>query len=159
MKYCGTPPIPHIYALREALDMLNEEGLENAWWRHAVLADAVRAAVGAWSAPGTLELAILDSNARSNAVTTILTGTVDPERLRRITESGAGLTLGIGIGDSKERAFRIGHMGHLNPMMVLGTLGTIEATLLQMGSRIGGSGVAAAAASIAPHLTATTSTE
>jgi alanine-glyoxylate transaminase/serine-glyoxylate transaminase/serine-pyruvate transaminase len=78
-------------------------------------------------------------------VTTILKGTIDVERLR----AGAaelGLTLGVGIGEFEGRAFRIGHMGHLNPPMVLGTLGTIEAVLLAAGAPMGGSGVAAAAA-------------
>jgi alanine-glyoxylate transaminase / serine-glyoxylate transaminase / serine-pyruvate transaminase len=63
-----------------------------------------------------------------------------------VCEEHAGLTLGVGLGPFEGRAFRIGHMGHLNPPMVLGTLGTIEAALLATGSPIGGSGVAAAAA-------------
>jgi alanine-glyoxylate transaminase/serine-glyoxylate transaminase/serine-pyruvate transaminase len=79
-------------------------------------------------------------------VTTILAGTVDPDRLRGTCEQQAGLTLGVGLGPFEGRAFRIGHMGHLNPPMVLGTLGTIEAALLAAGAPIGGSGVAAAAA-------------
>jgi alanine-glyoxylate transaminase/serine-glyoxylate transaminase/serine-pyruvate transaminase len=55
-----------------------------------------------------------------------------------------GVTLGLGIGADTAR-FRIGHMGHLNPPMLLGTLGTIEAALHSLGVPTGGSGVAAAA--------------
>ncbi|HEX6786009.1 MAG TPA: aminotransferase class V-fold PLP-dependent enzyme [Acidimicrobiales bacterium] len=146
LRYCGTPPISHLYGLREALSMLEEEGLEAVWARHAVLANVIHAAVEAWAAPGGLELNILDPAARSNAVTTILAGTVDPDRLRATCEQQAGLTLGVGLGPFEGRAFRIGHMGHLNPTMVLGTLGTIEAALLAAGAPLGGSGVAAAAA-------------
>ncbi len=152
VKYCGTPPIQHVFALREALDMLIEEGLENVWWRHQVLADAVRSAVDAWSTPDGLSLAIEVPTARSNAVTTIRTGSVDPDRLREIAEEGAGLVLGIDLNDSPIRSFRIGHMGHLNPAMLLGTLATVESVLIGMGAELGGSGAAAAAASIAPHL-------
>ena len=152
VKYCGTPPIPHIFALREALDMIDEEGLENVWWRHQVLADGVRAAVDAWQTPDGLRLAAIDPAARSNAVTTITTGAVDPDRLRAAAEQGAGLVLGIDLGDGKATSFRIGHMGHLNPMMILGTLGTIESVLHSMDAPMGASGVAAAAATVARHL-------
>jgi alanine-glyoxylate transaminase/serine-glyoxylate transaminase/serine-pyruvate transaminase len=148
LRYCGTPPVTHLYGLHEALTMLREEGLEAAWARHAVLAGAIRAAVEGWSTPGGLELNIVDPPARANSVTMILTGEVDADRLRAICEEQAGLTLGVPLGP-EQRAFRIGHMGHLNPPMVLGTLGTIEAALTAMGAPMGGSGVAAAAAAIA----------
>jgi alanine-glyoxylate transaminase/serine-glyoxylate transaminase/serine-pyruvate transaminase len=151
-RYAGTPPISHLYALREALDMIAEEGLENIWARHKVLAEAIRAAVEAWASPNGLglELNVTDPAARADSVTTILTGSIDPARLRRICEDQAGLTLGIALGEEFEgAAFRIGHMGHLNPPMVLGTLGTIEAALTAMDAPMGGSGVAAAAARIA----------
>lgn len=151
--YAGTPPIPLLYALREALDMINEEGgLDAVWARHEVLAGAVWAAIEAWSAPGGLSLNIADPAARSHATTTILSGSIDADELRLRTERDAGLTLGLGIGDPAEPRFRIGHMGHLNPPMILGTLGTIEATLLAMGAPLGGSGVAAAAVHIGDAL-------
>ena len=54
----------------------------------------------------------------------------------------------MGLGPFEGRAFRIGHMGHLNPPMVLGALGTVEAALTAMGASVGSSGVASAAASI-----------
>ncbi len=152
LRYCGTMPVSHLYGLREALIMISEEGLENVWARHAVLAGAVRAAVGAWATPGGIELNVLDPAGRSNAVTTILTGSIDATRLSDICRVQAGLTLGAGIGDFMGKAFRIGHMGHVNPPMILGALGTVEAALLTMGAPLGGSGVAAAAAHIGAHL-------
>lgn len=152
-RYAGTPPISHLYALREALDMIAEEGMKNIWARHRVFADAVRAAVSAWSAPGALEFNILESSERSDSVTTVLTGSVNSRRLREICDQQAGLTLGIGLGDEYAgRAFRIGHMGHLNPPMVLGTLATTEAALIAMDAPLGASGAASAAKVIAQNL-------
>jgi len=152
-RYAGTPPISHLYALREALDMIAEEGMENVWARHKVFAEAVRAAVAAWAAPGGIEFNILEPAQRSDSVTTVLTGSVSAPKLRAICDAQAGLTLGIGLGEEFEgRAFRIGHMGHLNPPMVLGTLATAESALIALGAPLGGSGVAAAAARIAHEL-------
>lgn len=152
LRYCGTPPIQHIYALRTALDMLNEEGLENVWWRHQVLADGVRAAVAAWGSGNEISFAIDDAAHQSNAVTTVLTGSIDADRLRDLAEHRAGLVLGLNVSDDYPQAFRIGHMGHLNPPMLLGTLGTIEATLQSMGVVLPESGVAAAAATLGQSL-------
>ena len=151
-KFCGTPPIQHIYAMRTALDMLFEEGLENVWARHTVFADTVRAAVEAWSTEGGLSFNISDPAYRSDSTTTILSGGIDTEEMRRICETDTGLVLGVGLGDFAGKAFRIGHMGHLNPPMVLGTLGTIEAALHHMGAPMGGSGVAAASKVVAEAL-------
>ncbi len=145
LRYCGTAPIQHIYAMREAIDMVKEEGLENIWRRHAIFADAVRAAIDEWSTPGGLEFNVIDPRHRSNSTTTILTGSINGEQLRVLCERDAGLTLGIGLGDLAENSFRIGHMGHLNPPTVLGVLGTVEAALAAIGAPTGGSGCAAAA--------------
>lgn len=154
LRYCGTPPVQHLYGLRAALDMIAEEGLEAIWARHGVFARAIRAAVEAWGTAGGIEFNITDPAARSDAVTTVLTGGIDAGRLRALAEKQAGLTLGVGLGAFEGRAFRIGHMGHLNPPHVLGTLGTIEAVLHAMAVPVGGSGVAAAAAEIAAGLNA-----
>jgi len=152
--YAGTPPIPHIHAMTEAFKLIDEEGgLEAMWHRHQVLADAVRAAIDAWSTPGGIQHNIIERAHRSNAVTTVLTGSGDPQKLAAVCQTEAGLTLGLGIGGFEKSAFRIGHMGHLNPPMILGTLGTIEAALLALGPPIGASGAAAAANVIANALT------
>ncbi len=150
--FAGTPPIQHLFGLREALDIIDEEGgLDAVWARHAALAGAIHAAIDTWSTDDGLSFNITDTAARSNAVTAVLTGSIDPVELRGRAQEGAGLVLGLGIGEIGE-AFRIGHMGHLNPPHVLGTLGTIEATLQAMDAPMGGSGVAAAAAHIGRFL-------
>lgn len=154
LRYAGTPPVTLLFGLREALAMIEEEGLEHVWDRHTALAGAVRAAVDAWSKPDGLELNIVDPAARSNAVTTVLAGSVDVDALRTICREGAGLTLGVGIGFGIGLAgipvpsFRFGHMGHVNPPMVLGAIGTVEAALTSIGAPIGASGAAAAAAEL-----------
>ncbi len=143
--YAGTPPVAHLFGLQEAMAMIAEEGLEARWDRHRRLAGAVWAAIEAWSTDGGIGFNIGDPANRSTAVTTVLTGDIDSEELRRRCKEGAGVTLGSAIGGMGNH-FRIGHMGHLNPPMLLGTLGTIEAGLVSMGAPIGGSGVGAAAA-------------
>jgi alanine-glyoxylate transaminase/serine-glyoxylate transaminase/serine-pyruvate transaminase len=152
LRFCGTPPVMHLFGIREALRMIAEEGLEARWQRHAVLADAVREAVDAWSAAGALRLHVADPEQRANAVTTIETGDVDAVELAHICREQAGLTLGTGIGDLAGRSFRIGHMGHVNAPMVMAVLGTIEAALTATGAPLGSSGVAAAAASLGAAL-------
>ena len=151
--FCGTAPTHHLFGLRTALDMiLEEEGLEAVWARHAVFAGAVWAAVEAWGAGGALGLNMLDPALRSHAVTTIRTGPGDGVRLRRWCADVAGVTLGIGLnvpGVDPDSVFRIGHMGHLNPPMLLGTLATIEAGLQALGIAHGRGGIAAAAGAIA----------
>jgi alanine-glyoxylate transaminase/serine-glyoxylate transaminase/serine-pyruvate transaminase len=145
--FCGTAPTHHLYGLRTALDMLAEEGLEAAWARHAVFARAIWAAVEAWGAGSALELNMADPGLRSHAVTTIRTAKGDGPRLRRWCAGTAGLTLGIALtteGEDPDGIFRIGHMGHLNPPMLLGALATVEAGLVALGiSRASGVGAAA----------------
>ncbi|MDJ0771519.1 MAG: aminotransferase class V-fold PLP-dependent enzyme [Ilumatobacter sp.] len=152
LRFCGTPPVTHLYGIREALRMVGEEGLEARWHRHTALAAAVHAAVDAWSTPGGLSLHATDPAERANAVTTIRAGAIDADRLRSICRDDAGVTLGIGVGDVAGPAFRIGHMGHVNVPMVLGVIGTIEAALGAMRAPTGGSGVAAASAALADVL-------
>lgn len=146
--YNGTPPIPLIYGLREALDMIMTEGLENVWKRHEALAGAVWAALDAWHTDDGLSCNVADVAARSHAVTTVRTGAIDATDLRRICEEATGLTIGLGLGPASDRRFRIGHMGHLNPPMLLGTLATIESALHSIDAPMGASGAAAAARSI-----------
>ncbi len=151
--FCGTAPTHHLYGLRTALDMiLDEEGLERVWERHAVFARTIWAAVEAWGAGGALTLNIADAAARSHAVTTIRTAPGDGARLRRWCQETAGVTLGVGLsvpGVDPDSVFRIGHMGHLNPPMLLGTLATIEAGLRGLGIAHGPGGIEAAIAMVA----------
>jgi alanine-glyoxylate transaminase/serine-glyoxylate transaminase/serine-pyruvate transaminase len=145
LRFCGTPPVSHLFGIREALRMIDEEGMDVRWERHRVLGGAIRAAVAAWSSPGGIGFHVADECERSNAVTTIRCGAIDAIELARICKDAYGVTLGVGIGAMAGSSFRIGHMGHVNPPMVLGVLGTIEAALTAMGHAPEGSGVAAAA--------------
>jgi alanine-glyoxylate transaminase / serine-glyoxylate transaminase / serine-pyruvate transaminase len=145
-KYAGTPPEHLMFALREALDMLFAEGLDNAFLRHRLLAEAVRRAVDVWSRRKTLEFNIVEAPARSDTVTTVLMADgCNPETLRDYCESKCGVVLGRGIGKLNGKAFRIAHMGHVNAPMMLGTLGTIEMGLRALSIPHGAGGVQAAA--------------
>lgn len=157
--FCGTAPTHHIYGLSEALTMLlDEEGLERVWRRHAVFAGAVWAAVAAWGEGGALELNIADPRLRTHAVTTIRARAGDGDRLRAWCEAEAGLTLGVGLGapgEQEDGLFRIAHMGHLDPPMLLGALATVEAGLVACGVPHGRGGVEAAARVVAEAAAAT----
>lgn len=154
VRFCGTPPVTHLFGFREALRMIEEEGIEARWDRHRTLAAAVRAAVDAWAAPDALCLHVPHPEQRGDSVTTIRTGAVDSTRLAAICRDQCGVTLGIGLGDFAGRAFRVAHMGHVNAPMVLGVLGVVETALTLMGAPMSGSGVSAAAASMASSLAA-----
>ena len=144
-KYCGTPPEHMLFGLRQSLDMLFAEGLENAAERHRLLAEAVRRAVLAWSEEGALELNIRAAAERANSVTTVLMNdSRDPKPLLDYCNWKCGVVVGIGIGALDGKAFRIAHMGHVNAPMVLGTLAVIETGLVALGIPHGRGGVRAA---------------
>ncbi len=144
-KYCGTPPEHMLFALRKALDLLFEEGLENVFERHRLLAEAVRRAVGVWAKDGALEFNVTEPAERADAVTTVLMNDGrDPKSLLDYCDRKCGVVLGIGIGDSSGKAFRIAHMGHINAPMILGTLGVVEIGLGALGIPHGKGGVQAA---------------
>jgi alanine-glyoxylate transaminase/serine-glyoxylate transaminase/serine-pyruvate transaminase len=142
-KYCGTPPEHLLFALRKALDLLLAEGVDNAIRRHALLAEATRAAVGRWAEGQVLGFNIEIPEQRANSVTCILTQGVDPSPLLNYCRDKCGVTLGIGLGALDGKGFRIAHMGHVNAPMVLGTLGSVEMGLKALGIPHGG-GVQAA---------------
>jgi alanine-glyoxylate transaminase/serine-glyoxylate transaminase/serine-pyruvate transaminase len=154
-KYCGTPPTHHLFGLEAAIGMIEREGLEAVWERHRRFASAVHAAVEAWAVAGSWELNIPEPSHRSWAVTTIRSGE-DANRLRAYCDAELDLTLGIGIslasgepGVRDEGLFRIGHMGHLNPPMILGTLATIETAMQALDLPHGRGALEAAAGALA----------
>jgi len=129
-RYAGTAPVHLLFALRRAIDMLFEEGLDNVFERHRLLGEAVRRAVSVWAEGQVLSLNISEPNERSDTVTTVLVSDDhDPIRLQRYCKKKCGVVLGTGIGDLQGRSFRIAHMGHVNAPMILGTLGVIEVGL------------------------------
>ena len=144
-KYCGTPPEHLLFGLRKALDLLFEEGLENVFQRHRLLAEAVRRAVGIWSKGGVLDFNVVEPAERADTVTTVLMNDGrDPKPLLEYCDKKCGVVLGIGIGDLSGKAVRIAHMGHVNAPMILGTLGALEIGLVALGIPHGKGGVQAA---------------
>ncbi|HZA02884.1 MAG TPA: aminotransferase class V-fold PLP-dependent enzyme [Hyphomicrobiaceae bacterium] len=144
-KYCGTPPEHLLFALRQAIDMLFAEGLEKAFQRHQLLAEAVRRAVGVWSEGEAFTFNITAPEERANSVTTIRwQGPGGPQPLIDYCREKCGVVLGVGIGALTGKAFRIAHMGHVNAPMVLGALGAVEVGLSALGLPHGRGGVQAA---------------
>ncbi len=144
MKYCGTPPVHLLFGLRKSLDMLFEEGLENAFRRHELLAGATQAAVERWSEGGALAFNVPEPAERSPTVTTILMDDPELSRLLNWSYEFCNVSLGIGLGPLDGHAFRIAHMGHVNAPMTLGTLGAIETGLAALDIPHGKGGVSAA---------------
>jgi alanine-glyoxylate transaminase/serine-glyoxylate transaminase/serine-pyruvate transaminase len=144
-KYAGTPPEHLMFALRQALDMLFEEQLDNVFRRHRLLAEAVRRAVAVWKEGKAFEFNIAEPRERSDTVTTVLMADGrDPLQLLDYCETKCGVLLGAGFGKMKGKAFRIAHMGHVNAPTVLGVLGVIEMGLNALRIPHGKGGVQAA---------------
>jgi alanine-glyoxylate transaminase/serine-glyoxylate transaminase/serine-pyruvate transaminase len=144
-KYAGTAPVHLLFALRQALDMLFAEGLDNVFLRHRLLAETVRRAVAAWSEGQVLSFNIEAPTERADTVTTVRMGDgYDPARLQAYCKDKCGVVLGTGIGELSGRAFRIAHMGHVNAPMILGTLGVVEVGLAALGIPHGRGGTSAA---------------
>jgi alanine-glyoxylate transaminase/serine-glyoxylate transaminase/serine-pyruvate transaminase len=118
-----TPATNLLFGLREALRMLEEEGLHQVFRRHARLAEATRRAVCAWG----LETVAQNPCEHSNT----LTGVMMPEghdekHLRKIILEKFNMSLGAGLGKLSGRAFRIGHLGDFNALTLAGTLAGVE---------------------------------
>lgn len=153
--HAGTAPTHHLFGLRTALDMIHEEGIEQVWARHRVLARAVWAACEAWSKAGTFGMNVADPAHRSHAVTALRLQSPHATELRNWVEHELGLTLGIGLGmaepgdPARDGFFRLGHMGHVNGHMIMGLLGGIEAGMRAMKVDHGAGALEAAADVIA----------
>jgi alanine-glyoxylate transaminase / serine-glyoxylate transaminase / serine-pyruvate transaminase len=125
-----TPATNLLYGLREALRMLHEEGLPQVYARHARLAEATRRAVQAWG----LELQCREPQGHSHTVTAVrLPEGHDADALRKLILERYDLSLGTGLGKLAGRVFRIGHLGHLNDLMLAGTLCGVEMGLAAAG--------------------------
>jgi alanine-glyoxylate transaminase/serine-glyoxylate transaminase/serine-pyruvate transaminase len=145
VRFCGTAPIPYFYGLEAALDMIEEEGLENVFARHRRLAQAARACVKHWSQGGGPEIYSLDADAACDSLTAVLTPAGhDADKVRAIASDKYSVALGRGLGALQGRVFRIGHMGDLNEPMLLGALGGIELALAEAGMPHARGGVMAA---------------
>jgi alanine-glyoxylate transaminase/serine-glyoxylate transaminase/serine-pyruvate transaminase len=118
-----TPSTNLLYGLREAVRMLHEEGLQNVFARHARLAEAARRAVAAWG----FDLCAVCKEEYSNTVTTVMVPDGhDADRLRGIILERFNMSLGTGLGRLKGKAFRLGHLGDFNELMLMGMLAGVE---------------------------------
>ncbi len=136
-----TPATLLLYGLREALHMLREEGLPNVFARHQRLAEGVRRAVRAWGLSTVCE----EPAEYSHSLTAVYPpdGT-DADAVVHSAVERLNLSLGVGLGRLKSRAFRIGHLGALNELEVIATVAGVEMALGMNGARVRpGSGVAA----------------
>jgi alanine-glyoxylate transaminase/serine-glyoxylate transaminase/serine-pyruvate transaminase len=129
-EYPYTPATTLLFGLEEALRMLNEEGLENVFRRHARLGEACRRAVRALG----LELLCRDPAEYSNTLTAVVMPTgFDSDELIRLAYHRLELSLGVGLGAVKGKVFRIGHLGSLNELDLLGGLAGVEMALKELG--------------------------
>jgi len=118
-----TPATNLLYALREALLMLHEEGLQNVFRRHARHAAATRAAVSAWG----LQMVCEDPREYSNSLTAVFTPEGhDADHLRLVILENFDMSLGSGLSQLAGKVFRIGHLGSFNDLMLAGTLCGVE---------------------------------
>jgi alanine-glyoxylate transaminase/serine-glyoxylate transaminase/serine-pyruvate transaminase len=118
-----TPATNLLYGLREALDMLFEEGLDNVFARHQRHAEATRRAVRAWG----LEVLALNPAEYSGALTTAMVPAgVDADEVRRVILENFNMSLGTGLGKLAGKVFRIGHLGDFSDLALMGTLAGVE---------------------------------
>ncbi len=142
-----TPATNLMYGLREALLMLQEEGLSNVFSRHQRHAEATRAAVRAWS----LEVVCEEPREYSSSLTAVfMPEGHDADRLRGVILDNFDMSLGAGLGKLAGRVFRIGHLGNFNDLMLAGTLSGIEMGLRLAGVPHSEGGVTAALHRLAP---------
>ena len=118
-----TPATNLLYGLAEAIDMLNEEGLDNVFARHARHGEAARRAVRAWG----LEVFCRDPRHYSNSLTAVLMPEgQSADRFRRVVHETFDMSLGNGLSKVADHVFRIGHLGDFNDLMLAGTLSGVE---------------------------------
>ena len=138
-----TPPTNLLFGLREALRMLQAEGLDAVFARHDRHAEAARRAARAWG----LELLCVDPSEYSSSLTAVLTPRGhDAARLLDVILDRFDMALGVGLGKLAGKVFRIGHLGDFNDLGLLGTLAGVEMGLALAGvpHRPGGVGAALA---------------
>jgi alanine-glyoxylate transaminase/serine-glyoxylate transaminase/serine-pyruvate transaminase len=149
-KFCGTAPQNLLMGLEAALGLIFHEELEQVFARHRLIADAVHAAVEGWSEGGALRLFGRVPEARSVSVTSVqmMTG-IDPEPMRTIARERFQIAVAGGLGPLAGRVFRIGHLGDMNPAMILGCLAGVEAAFTVQGIPYGRDGTQRAVARLA----------
>lgn len=153
VKFCGTAPQLLLMGLQASLDLIFQEGLHEVFARHARIAQATQAAVECWGKAekgGNFGFFSQVPEARSVSVTAITVAPgIDIEGFRTVARERFQVAFAGGLGPMTGRVFRIGHLGSMNPAMILGALSGIEAALTVQGVPYGPGGVAAAVARLA----------
>ena len=146
----GTVPVHLFFGLQEGLKLLENEGLDAVFARHARLGEATRRAVRAWGEGGNGPRLFCQAPDRlSNSVTAVeVPDGVDANVLRQAT-TRYNLSLGGGLARLNGKVFRIGHLGDLNEPMLLGALATIEVAMTAIGMPFRKGGIDAAIAYLA----------
>ncbi|MCZ2821791.1 aminotransferase class V-fold PLP-dependent enzyme [Modestobacter sp. VKM Ac-2977] len=135
-----TPATNLLYALKVALEMLDDEGLANVYARHTRHAEATRAAVRGWG----LEVLALDEREYSGSLTAIHMPDGGADAVRATILREYDMSLGAGLGKLADKVFRIGHLGHFNDLTLVGTLGGVQMGLVRSGVPIDPNGIQAA---------------
>lgn len=118
-----TPACNLFFGLQEALNLLEAEGLENVFIRHARHAEATRRAVAGWG----LETVCVEPSEYSQSVTAVFVPEGhSADGLRKVILDRFNMALGAGLGKLADKVFRIGHLGDFNDLMLSGTLGGVE---------------------------------
>jgi alanine-glyoxylate transaminase / serine-glyoxylate transaminase / serine-pyruvate transaminase len=121
-----TPATNMLYGLREAIDMLHEEGLDNVFARHDRFAEATRRAVRAWG----LEILCRDPKYYSPTITAVLLPDGhDADAFRALALEHFNISYGMSFGKYAGKMFRIGHLGDINDLTLLGALAGTEMAL------------------------------
>ena len=144
-----TPATNLLRGLQEALAMLDEEGLPNVFARHRLQSEATRAAVRAWGVAGAIELQCEEPGDYSSSLTAVrLADEYSADALRGLILRRFNMSLGNGLGLLKDRVFRIGHLGDLSDLSLLGALSGVEMGLKLAGIPHAAGGVDAAMATL-----------
>jgi alanine-glyoxylate transaminase/serine-glyoxylate transaminase/serine-pyruvate transaminase len=144
-RFCGTAPQNLLFGLEAAFGLIEQEGVAQVHARHQRLAGAVRAAVQSWSEAGQVQFLCQVPEARSASVTAVVVAKgIDPELIRSTAREKFQVLIAGGLGPFAGRVFRIGHLGDLNPAMILGCLAGVEAAMQSLGVNVGSTGVRSA---------------
>ena len=140
--YPYTPPVGLIAGLAAAIEMLEEEGLDNVYARHHRIAEGIRRAVAAWGLrPCAASTALYSDTVTAVVVPDGRNGT----DLVQMAASKYGVAFGVGLGEVAGKVFRIGHVGMLTDVLALAGLATVEMCMADLGWPVKlGTGVAAA---------------
>ena len=127
-----TPAVSLVMALKETLQMMKEEGLDNIYLRHARLANGLRSAVRAMG----LKLFVEDNEIASNAITAILPPDgISVADIRKNLKNDFDIIVADGQNQLKGKIFRMGHLGFASERDMIASVGALEMTLYKLGHK------------------------